>query len=217
MPYLYTAFVEASQTAAPIQRPLIYDYQYDSAVRELDDQYLLGGSLLVAPILEQDSRARGVYLPAGEWFDWHTGRAISSDGKTVRVDAPLDQIPLFAKSGSVIPMWTEIPASTADYYPAEIELRVFVPSTDGSYVSWLQEDDGITLGALTGSHVRTEITVTRTGDRLTVAGTASGAGFAEFARERFRIVLIGAFAKQGTEVVLENAGNDFELEFDLQG
>ena len=217
MPYLYTAFVAASETGAPIQRPLIYDYQYDLNVRELDSQFLLGGDLLVAPVFEPNATARGVYLPAGSWYDWHTGECIASDGATVRAEAPLNRIPFYAKAGAVIPMWTEVPNSTADYYPTEIELRVFVPTEDGEYLSQLQEDDGLTFGALSDDRLRTRVSVTRNGDRLIVAGSTIGAGFAEFRRERFRVTLIGAIASQGTEVVVENSGNNFELVFDLQG
>ena len=215
MPYLYAAFVAASQTGEPIQRPLVFDYQHDSETHDLDDQYLFGSQLLVAPVFEQDARVRSVYLPAGEWIDWHSGALQVSKGEHIRSDAPLSRIPLYVKAGSVIPMWSEVPKSTADYYPAEIELRVFVPAADGSWTSQLQEDDGLTFGALDGKLLSTELTLTRSGSKLKLVGKTSGEGFAEFARSRYRITLIGAESVQGSEVVIENSGNDFELEFDL--
>ena len=215
MPYLYTAFAAASQTGEPIQRPLVFDYQDDAETHNLDDQYLLGSQILVAPVLEQDARARSVYLPAGEWLDWHSGQLVASKGEHIRSDAPLSRIPIFVKAGSVIPMWSEVPKSTADYYPAEIELRVFVPASDGSWVSQLQEDDGLTLGALAGKLLSTELRVERSGSKLTLSGETTGEGFAEFARTRFRVKLIGSGSAQGSEIVLENSGNDFSVEFDL--
>ena len=63
LPYLYACFLTAAETGAPVQRPLVFDYQYDGAVRDLDDQYLLGPDLLVAPVIEAGDRAPG--LPAG--------------------------------------------------------------------------------------------------------------------------------------------------------
>ena len=73
LPYLYAAFVRAAETGAPVQRPLVFDHQHDPAVRDIDDEYLLGPDLLVAPVLEPGQTARQVYLPAGDWYDWHTG------------------------------------------------------------------------------------------------------------------------------------------------
>jgi alpha-glucosidase len=215
LPYLYAAFVEASQSGAPIQRPLVFDYQSDPNVWELDDQYLLGGQLLVAPVLEAGATARGVYLPAGEWFDWHSGRAVRSAGQTVRAEAPLDRIPLYAKAGSVIPMWTEAPSSTADHYPTEMELRVFVPAADGVHHSLMQEDDGLTFGALNGECVRTEITLTRSGNTLRIQGSVQGTGFPEFARENLIITLIGAATESGARLIVPNRGEDFDLSLNI--
>jgi alpha-glucosidase len=213
MPYLYSAFVAAGETGDPIQRPLVFDYQYDPNTHNLDSQYLLGDSLLVAPIFEADATARGVYLPAGGWYNWHTGEVVVSAGQTVRVEAQLDTIPLFAKAGSVIAMWPEAPKSTADYYPEEIVLKVFVPLTDGTSSSVFQEDDGLTYAANVGSRLRTTISVTRNGKVLAVSASTDGHGFAEFARKRFRLELIGAEVAEDNQVVLENSGNDFEVSF----
>lgn len=215
MPYLYSAFVQNAQTGAPIQRPLIFDFQDDAAVRDLDDQYLLGDALLVAPVIEAGADTRGVYLPAGEWFDWQSGEAITSSGQTIRAEAPLERIPLYVKAGSVLPMWTEVPKSTADHYPTELELRVFVPAADGRYESFLQEDDGLTFGALDGKCVRTNITVTRTGKRLTIQGSVTGDGFTEFARERLVVTFVSASGTNPESMILANRGEDFTLSLNI--
>ena len=73
MPYIYAAFVTASETGAPVQRPLVFDHQYDPPVRDLDDEYLFGPDLLVAPVLKPGRPRSQVYLPDGDWYDWHTG------------------------------------------------------------------------------------------------------------------------------------------------
>ena len=64
LPYIYAAFVRASETGEPVQRPLVFDHQHDAVVRDLDDQYLFGRDLLVAPVTEPapDGAAR---VPAG--------------------------------------------------------------------------------------------------------------------------------------------------------
>ena len=87
LPYIYSAFITATETGAPVQRPLVFDHQYDAAVRDIDDQYLFGPDLLVAPVFEPRTTARQVYLPAGEWYDWHTGERFSGPCFVVAADA----------------------------------------------------------------------------------------------------------------------------------
>ena len=191
IPYLYASFLTASETGAPVQRPMIFDHQYDGTVRDLDDQYLLGPDLLVAPVTEPGMTSRQVYLPAGDWYDWHTGE-FAGGAQFVIMPTPMDRIPIFARGGAVIPMWAEAPPSTSGHHPAVIELHVFVPRTDGSHHSMLQEDDGLTFAALSGARYRTSFEVVRAGDQVSIRADVTGQGYAEFARERFRLVLHGA-------------------------
>jgi alpha-glucosidase len=191
LPYLYACFLKASETGEPVQRPLVFDYQYDATVRDLDDQYLLGHDLLIAPVVGPGITARQVYLPAGDWYDWHTGELIGGR-RFLTVTTPLDRIPIYARGGAVIPMWPEAPHSTNGYQPFVIELHLFVPVSDGVYHSMLQEDDGLTFAALRGSRYRTSFIVTRAGAELTLNAEASGNGYPEFSRERFLLILHGA-------------------------
>src|SRR5215218_7954917 len=172
LPYLYACFLEASETGAPVQRPLVFDHQYDATVRDIDDQYLLGSDLLIAPVVGPGVTGRQVYLPAGDWYDWHTGEFISGT-RFLTVTTPLDRIPIYARAGAVIPMWPEAPASTNDYQPAVVELHVFVPPPDGVYYSMLQEDDGLTFAALRGARYRTTFTVERAAAEVTINAEVS--------------------------------------------
>lgn len=215
MPYLYSAFVKASETGAPIQRPLIFDYQYDPEARNTDDQFLLGDHILVAPITEAKAVERGVYLPAGEWFDWNLGTSLLSKGERFRVSAPAEYIPVLVKAGAVIPMWQAAPLTTAGYFPEQIELRVFVPSEDGTFESFLQEDDGLTFGALKNERVVTSITLTRSGSELVLQGKSTGLGFSEFARNSFLITFVGAANLVPEPILMENSGQNFELSITL--
>jgi alpha-glucosidase len=223
MPYLYASFLSASETGAPVQRPLVFDHQYDATVRDLDDEYLLGPDLLVAPVLEPALTSRQVYLPAGSWYDWHTGERLAGGGFVI-APTPMDRIPLYARAGAVIPMWPEAPASTDGYHPRSIELHVFVPEADGSWTSVVQEDDGLTFAALEGGRFRTGLELTRSGGEVTLTASVDGAGYPEFARERFVLVLHGAAAPEvevdGTSqpvvdgrVEVANAGVGFTATF----
>jgi alpha-glucosidase len=225
LPYLYNAFLEASETGAPVQRPLVFDHQRDPAVRDLDDEFLLGSDLLVAPVFVAGATARHVYLPEGGWYDWHGGERFAGR-RWLLVDTPMERIPIYARAGAVIPMWPEAPASTAGHHPRAIELHVFVPGEDGAHRSFLQEDDGETTAAGDGARYRTTFVLTRRGGRVSVSAEVEGDGYPEFAREAFHIVLHGAtpetvdvngedVAAPDGRVTFANAGTGFEVGFDV--
>lgn len=199
MPYLYAAFLRASETGAPVQRPLVFDHQEDPMVRELDDEYLFGPDLLVAPVIEAGTTARQVYLPAGTWYDWHSGERF--DGQQFLVaPTPMDRIPTYARGGAVIPMWPTAPASTAGHHPDVVELHVFLPGEgdEAVHTSFLQEDDGLTFAADDGARVRTTFELQRVGDRVTVRGEVEGDGYPEHARESLRVVVHGGVPSSAT-------------------
>ncbi|HKG52159.1 MAG TPA: TIM-barrel domain-containing protein [Actinomycetales bacterium] len=223
LPYLYATFLRASETGAPVQRPLVFDYQYDATVRDIDDEYLLGPDLLIAPVLAPGVTARQVYLPAGSWYDWHTDKLLEGN-QFALAPTPMDRIPLYARGGAVIPMWAEAPPSTAGYHPSAVELHLFVPAADGTHESLLQEDDGLTFAARDGVRYRTTLEVTRSGDRVSLRGSVDGDGYPEFAREAFHLVIHGAAPETvrhdgaelratGQHFVLSNSGTGFTVEF----
>lgn len=106
IPYLYTLVWEATQTGHPPVRPLFW---YDWTARSLwdvDDAFFLGDALLVCPVIEEGRRSRSVMLPEGGWYNFWTDHQFEG-GKTVQLDAPLEQIPVFVKAGSILPMKQE--------------------------------------------------------------------------------------------------------------
>jgi alpha-glucosidase len=210
LPYIYSAFVQAAETGAPIQRPPIFDYQDDENLRNLDDQYLFGSNLLVAPIVEDGQREREVYLPKGEWFNFNTGEHLLG-GRTIVAEAPLEFIPIFARGGAVLPLLAEAPQSTDGLAPESIELHVFVPAADGVWTSELQEDDGLTYAALEDNRVRTSIRVVKNGKDVSVSGRVTGKGFAGFARKQFEIVWHTTDERNGTRQIVANSGEDFSI------
>ena len=104
IPYLYSCAIEAHRTGAPLIRPLIFYHMDDKKVYNIGDQFYLGEALLVAPVVEQGAEAREVYLPEGEWMDFHTG-VCHQGRKTIMVEAPLKEVkglPMFVKLGSAL-------------------------------------------------------------------------------------------------------------------
>jgi alpha-glucosidase len=103
LPYLYSLFHEHAETGAPVMRPLWFEYPDDQRTYLIEDEYLVGRDLLVAPVVVEATTKRKVYFPAGDkWVDWWTGK-VYDGGKEVEVEAPLDRLPLYARAGAVIP------------------------------------------------------------------------------------------------------------------
>jgi alpha-glucosidase len=225
MPTLYSEFVSSGETGWPVQRPMVLEFQASPESWEVDDQFMLGARLLVAPVYEERAVSRGVWLPEGTWYDWHTGEALQGP-LTFTTEAPLDRIPLYARGGSVVACWPEAPVSTMGYHPEEIELHVFVPAEDGVTHSMLQEDDGLTFAFRRGAFVRTEFEVERRGNRLLLRAMVKGSGYPEFARKRFVLNLHGATSREvildgqaqglaGNTLILANPGTGFVLECEV--
>ncbi|WP_112468584.1 glycoside hydrolase family 31 protein [Streptomyces triticisoli] len=118
LPYFVTLAHLARRTGAPYVRPLWWGTPEDRALRDCEDAFLLGDSLLVAPVLEPGASRRAVRLPRGRWYDTVTERAYEGPGQ-VLVDAPLSRIPVFARAGAVIPVRGE---------DGGLELEVWAPA-----------------------------------------------------------------------------------------
>lgn len=102
IPYLYDLFAQESHTGLPIMRPLVLNYPTDHRVQNLDDEFMVGDQILVAPIVQKSKRQRLVYLPAGEWVDFWNHQTYTGQQDIV-VQAPLDKLPLFIKRQTLLP------------------------------------------------------------------------------------------------------------------
>ncbi|MGQ9682489.1 MAG: glycoside hydrolase family 31 protein [Anaerolineae bacterium] len=104
LPYIMEQMRRASRQGTPPMRPLFFDYPGDAAAWGVEDQFLFGPDLLVAPVLYEGARTRQVYLPDGvEWTDAWTG-AQHAGGQWLTVPAPLERIPLFVRRGVDLPI-----------------------------------------------------------------------------------------------------------------
>jgi alpha-glucosidase (family GH31 glycosyl hydrolase) len=106
LPYFATYAAEAHSTGVPILRHLVLEYPEDPRAATAEYQYLLGDSLLVAPVIEQGAVNRKLYLPKGDWVNYWTGDHLTG-GTDVTVPAPLDRIPVFVRAGSILPFKPE--------------------------------------------------------------------------------------------------------------
>ncbi|MBW5445588.1 family 31 glucosidase [Cohnella sp. CFH 77786] len=99
-PYIAEIMKAAHEKGTPPMRPLFYDFPHDSESWNVEDEYMFGPDLLVAPILYEGARERTVYLPSGVvWKEAHTGRILEG-GVLMKCDAPMDTLPLFTRYDS---------------------------------------------------------------------------------------------------------------------
>jgi alpha-D-xyloside xylohydrolase len=105
LPYFYAAARRAPD-GVPLARPLVFDHPSDPATWHIDDQYLLGPDLLVAPMFKPRG-AREIYLPAGGWYDFWTDQRLDG-GRWIRYEAELETLPLFVRAGAVVPMGPDL-------------------------------------------------------------------------------------------------------------
>jgi len=103
IPYLIEEASNCVNVSRPMMAHLIYDYPEDENVINIDDEYMLGRALLVAPVIKEGQTERSIYLPEGEWYDFWTGERIDG-GKAIMYPCALDRIPVFVKGGSLIPV-----------------------------------------------------------------------------------------------------------------
>lgn len=155
IPYLYDALEKAHRTGIPVQRPLFFDYPSDEETKQINDEVLIGDSLLFAPVVRQGETKRVVYLPQGTWIDYFTKKEYEGE-QTYLIDMPLDSTGIFIKAGSVIPLYKNllhIEKEKLDTLYLYIE-----KGGNGEYIHY--EDDGESLDYQKGIYNRYKITRT---------------------------------------------------------
>ncbi|MFP3855293.1 MAG: alpha-glucosidase, partial [Anaerolineales bacterium] len=161
LPYFYTLAEEAHRLGWPMVRPLLWLSPEDSGSWGIDDCFLLGEHLLVAPALEPEMEERKVQLPAGTWVDYWTDEQHSGPGE-VTIPTPLDRVPFLIRAGAVIPRMEEnglvldlyAPAATSSgqesslyldegdgYGPSRHDRFYSRHSEDGWSVEWKSQGD----------------------------------------------------------------------------
>ncbi len=154
MPYLYTLFHAASTGGAPVMRPLYYHYPRDEQASGVESEFLVGDSLLSAPIYELGAASRNVYLPAGSWFDYWSGDEYPGAGWS-DVPAPLERWPLLVRGNTIIPSGPLM--QYTDQRPTDPLTFSCYMAEDGLASYTLYEDDGATFAYQNGNFAETSI------------------------------------------------------------
>jgi alpha-glucosidase len=136
----------ASAEHVPAIRPLFSDFAADPAVRDVEDAFMLGPDLLVAPVLEEHATTREVYLPAhsGGWYDWHDGTRFDG-GRRVTVAAPLGRLPLFVRAGAIVPIEDDNGLAAVVFTGADGTAAGTLYFDDGETARWREDGQSIAL------------------------------------------------------------------------
>ena len=157
VPYLYTAFMDYHYKGIPPFRAVVVDYPNDKETFNYDTAYMVGSSMLVAPVIA-GQQSREVYLPEGEWFEFCTTKQQvikKYPGKQkIKIDVPLDYTPVFVKSGSILPL-AEVVQHIAKDTCFDLTVHVF---GKGNVPLVLYEDDGETFDYAQGEQGKLTLT-----------------------------------------------------------
>lgn len=150
LPYIYTLAAATHFEDATILRPLVMDFESDKTVWGIDDQYLFGPSIMVAPVTEFQARSRQVYLPSGtDWHDTRTRNRLTG-GQTITAAAPRERMPLFVRAGAIIPAGPDV-QWTGENPQGPLTVHVFA-GANGRFT--LYEDAGTDMGYARGEFAR---------------------------------------------------------------
>jgi len=150
LPYLYAAARRAPD-GMPLARPLVYDHSSDPTTWHIDDEYMLGPDLLVAPMFKPRG-PREIYLPGGGWYDYWTDQRFDG-ARWITYDAELETLPLFVRAGAVLPMGPDLQYANErswdplsfDVYPGATGLTEFEMADDRRTLRLTLDVDGATV------------------------------------------------------------------------
>ena len=160
-PMLYSLMVRAHESGLPIWQPTFAVFQNDPATYDEGVDFMFGDSLLVANVVEKGQTVRPVYLPKTEnenerFYNFYT-REEYAPGQTIEVPVDISSIPLFVRSGAILPMSGNRLHNLMTEKTTELEI-LMAPDVDSEFV--LYEDDGCTNEYLKGAYLKTRIAVT---------------------------------------------------------
>ena len=152
LPYIYTSMEETSRTGIPLMRPMFLEFPSESNLITNEEEYMFGHDLLVAPQVSELMDPLHVQLPAGEWYDYWSGKRVTGD-HSLNLKPKLDELPVFVRAGSIIPQQPVI-QHVEEIPNGPLELRVY-PGADchGS----IYADDGNTFAYRRGIYSRIQL------------------------------------------------------------
>ena len=145
LPYNYTLAYRQTKFAEPIVKPLFYNYSSDTNAIKIENEYLLGDNVLVAPVIERQQETKSVYLPEGYWYSSETNHLYSGN-EFVEMDVREYKMPIFYKEGSFIPQYNCNGENTSEINRSNLNIT-YIPSFNKSTYE-MYDDDGESKNAI---------------------------------------------------------------------
>lgn len=205
LPYIYSVSWMVSSQGYTMMRPLVMDFQQDTNVFGISDQFMFGPVVMANPVLQAGATNRNVYLPEGsKWYDFWTGQ-VYGGGQTLSATATIDIMPLMVRAGSIIPYGPNIGYATQSADP--IELRVY-RGADGNFT--LYEDENDNYDYETGADATIPFSWSESAQTLSI-GPRQGSYPGMLSSRTFNIVLVSP--GHGSDVPL-TLNPDATIQFD---
>ena len=163
MPYIYSLAGMTWFNDYTIMRAMVMDFGNDAVTHNISDQYMFGPNLMACPVYTYKATSRDVYFPANtNWYDFETQEYITG-GKTVKVAAPYERMPLYVQEGSILPMGKDI--QTTKEIQSDLNVKIYT-GKNGEFN--LYEDEGVNYNYEKGAYSTIKFNYDESSKTLTI-------------------------------------------------
>lgn len=212
--YNYTLSYLQTTKAQPLVSPLFYYYDNDSMASKIEDEYMWGENILVAPVLEKNISKRKTYLPKGQWFQL-TDNKMYDGNNSYQIAVNNMEIPIFIKEGSFVPKYRIVPTNTSNLNKSKLSL-IYIPSANSSS-SVMFEDDGVSRNSLSSNSFEL-LSFTSSGlsnNQLTIEIDSNNGNYKGKPNHRNILLAIPAIEKIPQKIVVNNKKMDVKTLEDI--
>lgn len=205
LPYLYSSFYKSTQTGLPVSRTLVIEHSFDENVfdERFQNEFMFGDAMLVVPV-ESTKHTEDIYLPKGSWYRLSSDELYEGE-QIIDVPAPLTDLPVFVKAGSIIPMQTVV-QSTNEPGDGVLQIHIWNGSEANSFVYY--EDDGVSYNHEQGIYYKRIISFDPLNKSISLSAV-EGAFKSRFMQLKF--VLHGFGGMKLKDEVVENERGEIEV------
>ena len=179
LPYNYSLAYQYTATGTPLARPVNFYSPREISLTDVQDEYLWGRDLLVAPVMQEDATSRSIVFPEGRWVDFNNPSAVYEGMSRVDYPAPLEVLPLFVREGAILPTWEKDSyENTGEYDGSELYVSYFVPQESlASEFMQFDDDKKSTTSLADGKYVKLNYAADCSEAEISFTVTPEGAGY----------------------------------------